>query len=78
VKNEGTEENRDFSNQKLTPSCQYLFKDICGFCWQYQYAPCEGWDVERVGKVSEGICQECGKRPAEVRIRVKSPEVEQK
>jgi hypothetical protein len=71
VKNEDIEENREFFNQKLTSSCQYIFKDICGFCFASHFSLREGVDVERMGKVSEGICQECHSRPAEVRIRIK-------
>lgn len=45
-------------------------KDICGFCWKTQnYDILEANSrVERLGKVSEGNCQDCGKRPAEIRM----------
>jgi hypothetical protein len=47
-------------------------KDVCGYCWQKNYANFEGTLAERMGKVSEGLCHDCGKRLAEIRIRLNS------
>ena len=48
------------------------YKDICGNCWENRhYDVLEANDrVERIGKVSEGACQDCGERPAEIRVRI--------
>lgn len=45
------------------------FKDVCGYCYQAKYAWKEGVWYERLGVVSEGLCQDCKERNAEIKIK---------